>query len=185
MGSTTDTAGAHDHAPRGIGRWLFSTNHKDIGTMYLVFAIVAGLIGGSAVASRAAERVRPGVLVGVGMTVMTCGAVLNVALNALPVPAVPWLVVPLAVYTFGLALLAPAVTLFALDLYPHRLGLAASVQAFVQTMAFALISSVLVPRLYGSGPAHAATMLALLTGAAAGWFTFLRTRGTRLRPNPG
>jgi cytochrome c oxidase subunit I len=56
------TAGSHaEHAtPHGWRRWVFATNHKDIGTMYLVLSLTMWLVGGAFAMLIRAELFKPG-----------------------------------------------------------------------------------------------------------------------------
>ena len=73
MANVTTAHDDHDHNPSGWRRYVYSTNHKDIGTMYLWFAIFSGLVGGLMSILMRWELQDPGIQIFHGLAHMVYG----------------------------------------------------------------------------------------------------------------
>ncbi|MGZ8292129.1 MAG: multidrug effflux MFS transporter [Telluria sp.] len=112
---------------------------------WLFFPTVGGLFLGALAANRMAGKSTFGRQIAAGFCFMLAAAAANVAYHVFSAPALPWTVAPMFFYTFGSSLMAPAVTLLALDLFPHIRGTVASCQSFAVTLLGALVAGVIAP----------------------------------------
>lgn len=139
------------------------TRHLGLGTNdfgWMFVPSVAGIFLGALAANRMAGRGGPGRQIGIGFALLMSACALNVGYHALFSPALPGSVAPLFLYTMGMSLVAPGLTLLVLDLFPHIRGTVASCQSFTMTMLSAAVAGTVAPLLDFS-------MLALATGQAA------------------
>jgi DHA1 family bicyclomycin/chloramphenicol resistance-like MFS transporter len=135
---------------------------------------IGGVMIGAWLSGRLAGRVTPERTVALGYAVMTVAAVASILYHLSWPPGVPWTVLPLMVYSLGMALAMPSITLLALDLFPRNRGMAASVQGFTQSMCNALLAGVVSPLVAGTQLSLATTAgVAMVLGAAC-WLTYLR-----------
>ncbi|MCB1472809.1 MAG: cbb3-type cytochrome c oxidase subunit I, partial [Rhodobiaceae bacterium] len=86
--------GDHGH-PRGWTRWVYSTNHKDIGTLYLIYAMTAGVIGGLLSIGMRMELQEP------GLQIFANGHMFNVFTTAHGLIMVFFMVMPALIGGFG------------------------------------------------------------------------------------
>ncbi|ETR77203.1 cytochrome C oxidase subunit I [Afipia sp. P52-10] len=95
------SSAAQDHAhddhghPTGWRRYVYSTNHKDIGTMYLIFAIIAGIIGGGLSIVMRMELQEP------GMQYFSNGGMFNVFVTGHGLIMIFFMVMPAMIGGFG------------------------------------------------------------------------------------
>ncbi len=139
------------------------------GFAWLFVPTVTGLVLGSYTSRRLAGKRTPVETVSLAYKVMFAAATLNILVCIFVEPGVPWSVIPVMVYNFGMALAMPTITLLALDLFPTMRGLVSSAQAFIQTLISTLSAGLVVPLLYHSPLAMALGMAAYLVLGFVAW----------------
>jgi DHA1 family bicyclomycin/chloramphenicol resistance-like MFS transporter len=146
---------------------------------WLFIPLISGMMIGSALSARWASKFSAGWMIRAGYLCMLAAATASVGYNFVFQAQVPWAVLPLTLYSFGLAIMTPAVTVMALDIFPENRGLAASLQSFIQMLTFAIISGVVAPLLFDSGLKLALGMVVGLILSFICWLASTHVRGTR------
>jgi DHA1 family bicyclomycin/chloramphenicol resistance-like MFS transporter len=138
--------------------------------LWLFGPAMAGLLIGSWLSGYFAGKRSPQASMALGYLIMAVAALLNLGLCISLPPGLPWSIAPLFIYTTGMSLVTPILTLYALDPFPQQRGLAASCQTFLQAGFNGLIAALIAPMLWGSTLHLSLGMLAFLTlGALATW----------------
>lgn len=153
---------------------------SETGFLWLFGPAMSGLMSGAWFSGRLAGKLSLRQTILRGYLVMGIAALANLALNLWLPPALPWSVMPIFVYTFGMSLAMPCLTLLALDPFPDQRGLAASCQMCLQAGTNGLVAGVLAPALWGSTRTLAYGMGALmLLGASSAYAHHRLTRHRR------
>jgi DHA1 family bicyclomycin/chloramphenicol resistance-like MFS transporter len=94
--------------------------------------------------------------------------IVNVTFHAVHAATVPWSILPLGFYAFGMSLATPGLMLVGLDQFPQMRGLAASCQAFAMVLLAGLVTQ-LAPTFGGRALALGLVQGVLCIAAFASW----------------
>ena len=143
---------------------------------YWFFLItISGIMLGSFASGRLAGRIPPKLQIRWGFVVMVIVSLGNVAANLMFEAQAWWALIPIALFSFGWALMVPVVTLLVLDLYPERRGMASSLQAFIGSTANGIVAGAIAPLVMGSTRHLAIASLLMMSVGLFAWL-FVKQR---------
>jgi len=144
---------------------ILRLNERQFGWFFA--PMIGGMMLGAFVSGRSAGRISGIHLAGFGFACSVLAVAANLAYSLMvPEPQIPWAILPIALNSFGIALVFPIVTLAVLDMYPRQRGSASSLQAFTGLVLNTLVAGVLSPII-----SHGLSALALaaVVFMALGW----------------
>lgn len=136
---------------------------------------ISGIMTGAWVSGRVAGKLVPKRQIRYGFTIMLLMSTINLGANWVSEAQASWALIPIAIFSFGWALMVPVVTLLVLDLHPTRRGMASSVQSFIAATANGFVAGVIVPLVMHSTVLMATASLLLLLVGLMAW-TYLCKR---------
>jgi DHA1 family bicyclomycin/chloramphenicol resistance-like MFS transporter len=149
---------------------------SETGFLWLFGPAMLGLMTGSWLSGQLAGKISLRQTITRGYLAMGVAALLNIGINLWLPPGLPWSILPIPLYTLGMSLAMPSLTLLALDPFPAQRGLASSCQMFLQSSFNGLVAGVIAPALWGSTRTLAFGMgFLMLLGATSAWLHHRRT----------
>ncbi len=148
----------------------------DFGVQFI--PMVAGLMLGAFASGRLSRYLSPLRIVSSGFGILALAVVLNLVQVLLFEASVLFTVGPLVIYAIGTAMLMPAITILALDCFPHHRGTASSMQGFFQMVINAAVAGVAVPALHTQRHHFVIGQALLMSIALVLWYVSCRRRAT-------
>ena len=169
MGSILFSAGAPDYVEN-----IMQMGITDFG--YLMIPLIGFSVTGSFLCTFLTKRFGERKTMNSQIVVMLSAGVLGVILNYCFNVSYPWCLLAAIVYSVCMSVVRPILTVYNLDYFPKNRGMAASIQQFFQTLAFAICAAIWVPIVMGSAWKY--DLVLLMSGVMVGvfWYVVLKKR---------
>lgn len=151
---------------------------------------IGGIMAGAWLSGQQAGKWPPKRQIRHGFVIMLGSGTVNLVANGLWPAHASWALLPIAVFSFGWALVVPVVTLLLLDLHPDRRGMASSLQAVIGALSNGIVAGALAPLIMHSAFLLALASLAMLGIGLLAWLYLHRRwpeigrHAQELRPAP-